>query len=188
MIPYASRSQEEMKDVLMTPSASGPSIHYYMIRGGSEKKNITVWEAGKVGDEYIKTYGHYHVSNLEETYWILEGEGILLMQMRKKDAAGNFLNAELEWCKAVFLKAGDSYVIPPFAGHLMANIGKSWLVTADDSPVYDNDSSGAPKHADYAPVKRMRGFAYYIVEKNGQPEFVKNPAYQNPPAIVIEKI
>ena len=40
-----------MKDVLMNPEANGPDIHYYMIRGGSEKKNITVWETGTVGGE-----------------------------------------------------------------------------------------------------------------------------------------
>src|SRR3989338_9251697 len=65
--PYASRSHEKMKDVLMTPDAQGPATHYYMIRGGSKKRNITVWESGTVGGEYIKTYGHYHVGNLDET-------------------------------------------------------------------------------------------------------------------------
>ena len=59
--PYAARTQEKMKDVLMSPDAQGPAVHYYMIRGGSKKRNITVLETGTVGGEYIKTYGHYHV-------------------------------------------------------------------------------------------------------------------------------
>ena len=65
--PYAARTHEKMQEVLMQPEASGPAIHYYMIRGGSNKRNITVWEAGTVGNEYIKTYGHYHLGNLDET-------------------------------------------------------------------------------------------------------------------------
>ena len=40
---YAGRTHKMMKDVLMNPEADGPEIHYYMIRGGSKRKNITVW-------------------------------------------------------------------------------------------------------------------------------------------------
>ena len=86
--PYAARTHEKMKEVLMDPQASGPEIHYYMIRGGSEKKNITVWENGTVGGEYIKAYGHYHIVDFKEIYWIIEGEGILLLQVRQKDENG----------------------------------------------------------------------------------------------------
>src|SRR3989338_5955071 len=78
--PYAARTHEKMKDVLMDPKATGPAIHYHMIRGGSNKRNITIWETGLVGREYIKTYGHYHLGNLDETYWIVAGEGIALLQ------------------------------------------------------------------------------------------------------------
>ena len=63
--PFAERTHEKMKEVLLHPDAVGPEIHYYMIRGGKIKKNITVWETGTVGGEYIKTYGHYHVGKLD---------------------------------------------------------------------------------------------------------------------------
>jgi oxalate decarboxylase/phosphoglucose isomerase-like protein (cupin superfamily) len=186
MKPYAERTHSAMKDVLMHPEAQGPDIHYYMIRGGSDKKNITIWESGTIGGEYIKAYGHYHVDDLKETYWIIEGEGILLLQMRKKDAGGKWINDELEYVKAISVKAGDTYVIPPFAGHAMINTGKTWLTTSDDSPVYFDDNPGNPKHADYSPMKAMKGFAYYAVEKNGKVEFVKNPTYKTVPDIIIE--
>ena len=91
--PYASRTNEKMKEVLMSPEALGPEVHYYMIRGGTDKKNITVWESGTVGGEYIKTYGHYHIIDFKETYWIIEGEGILLLQTRQKPYERNFLNS-----------------------------------------------------------------------------------------------
>ena len=41
---YASRTHEKMQEVLMDPAGKGPAIHYYMIRGGVDQKNITVWE------------------------------------------------------------------------------------------------------------------------------------------------
>jgi oxalate decarboxylase/phosphoglucose isomerase-like protein (cupin superfamily) len=184
MKPYAERTHTEMKDVLMEPQATGPAIHYYMIRGGSDKRNITVWESGVVGSEYIKAYGHYHVDDLKEKYWIIEGEGILLLQMRKKDSSGTWLE-DIDWVKATKVKAGDMYSIPPFAGHLMINTGSTWLVTSDDSPVYFDDNPGKPKHADYEPVKKMHGFAYYVVDNNGTPTFVKNPHFKKVPEIEL---
>lgn len=177
--PFAERSHEKMREVLMSPDAVGPEVHYYMIRGGSDKENITVWEVGTVGGEYIKAYGHYHVGDIHETYNVLRGEGILLLQKRKTDD-------EMEVCLAVHAKAGDSLRIPTGIGHLMVNTGKVWLATADDSPVNfdDVDPISLPGHADYETVKKMKGFAYYVVEKNGKPAFVKNPTYKNTPEII----
>lgn len=188
--PFAERTHREMEDVLMVPGATGPDVHYYMIRGGQEKGNITIWENGTVGGEYIKAYGHYHVSDFIETYTVLSGEGILLLQSRKIDESGQTLDDQVEYVKAVFLKPGSSFAIPARAGHLMVNIGNSWLVTLDDSPVNlgRNQESAWPEHADYEPIKKLRGFAYYIVEKDGKPTFVKNPRYKNTPDIIIEYI
>ena len=174
---YASRSHEKMKEVLMHPDASGPAIHYYMIRGGSKKRNITVWESGTVGGEYIKTYGHYHVGNLDETYIIVQGEGIALLQKMVADPGASV--DRIEEFRAIKVKVGDSVYMPPGYGHLVVNTGKEWLVTADDSPVEGpDDSSSMPGHADYEAVKQMRGFAYYVVEKDGAPLLVPNPLYK----------
>ena len=35
-----------------------------------------------------------------------------------------------------------------------------------------------PSHADYENVKKMHGFAYYVVEKDGAPALVPNPLYK----------
>ncbi|MDO8561303.1 MAG: glucose-6-phosphate isomerase family protein [bacterium] len=176
--PLATRSHEKMKEVLMNPEAAGPAIHYYMIRGGSEKRNITVWESGTVATEYIKTYGHYHIGDLDETYQILEGQGIALLQklvvengVPQKDRVEEF--------KAIKVKAGDSVYMPPGYGHLVVNTGRTWLITSDDSPVAGvDDSASMPGHADYEMVREMRGFAYYVVEKDGAPALVANPLYK----------
>lgn len=162
----------------MNPEASGPAVHYYMIRGGKDKRNITVWETGTVGGEYIKTYGHYHLGQLDETYKILQGEGIALLQKRVEEN-GQPVADKIEEFKAIKVRAGDSVYMPAGYGHLVVNTGKTWLVTSDNSPVEGaGDSASMPGHADYEPVKQMRGFAYYVVERNGNPYLVPNKLYK----------
>lgn len=181
--PYAERTHDKMREVLMDPDASGPEIHYYMIRGGKDKQNITVWECGTVGGEYIKTYGHYHVGKLDETYYVVSGQGIVLLQTRKLDGQSNPIDDEIESFRAIAVKAGDKVFIPSGAGHLVVNTGKTWLVTVDDSPVNfeELDSASLPGHADYKPLKKLRGFAYYVVEDTGHPKLVKNSNYKTVP-------
>ncbi len=184
---YAERTHEKMRDVLMDPNEEGPVVHYHMVRGGSEQKNITVWEPGLVGGEYIKTYGHYHVGKLDETYWVLFGEGVVLVQKRAVDGSGNPINEEIEEMYVVHVKAGDAIFIPAEWGHLVANISRTFFVTADDSPVNfeEVDPVSLPGHADYEAVKAMQGFAYYVVERDGKPVLVKNEKYKKVPEIVI---
>lgn len=184
---YASRTEEKMKDVLMDPNAKGPAVHYHMVRGGSKQRNITIWEPGTVGGEYIKTYGHYHVGNLDETYWVIFGEGILLVQKRVNDSKGNPIDNEIEEAYAVHVKPGDALFIPSGWGHLVANISKTYFVTADDSPVNFDEANPVsfPGHADYEAVKKMHGFCYYIVEKEGNPILVENKKYKKIPKIEI---
>jgi len=183
MKAFAARTHEEMKDVLMHPEAEGPEIYYYMIRGGTEKTNITVWEIGTAGGEYIKTYGHYHIGKLDETYHITSGEGVILLQNRKRDSEGNPIDDEIETFYAIPVKEGDKVFIPAETGHLAANTGKTWFVTVDDSPVNfaEVDPVSLPGHADYQSVKKMQGFAYYLVEQDGEPTLVKNPKYKSAP-------
>lgn len=178
--PFAGRSHEEMKDVLMHPESPGPEVHYYVIRGGKDKTNITVWETGKVGGEYIKTYGHYHVGDLSETYQMAAGEGIILLQKRKEDINGNPIDDEIETFYVIPVETGNKVFIPSGTGHLIANTGKTWMVMVDDSPVnFDEvDPVSLPGHADYEAVKKMQGFAYYMIEENSKPVLIKNPKYK----------
>ena len=179
----ATRPHEKMKEVLMSPDAIGPSTHYYMIRGDMKEgrgNNITIWEPGIVGREYIKTYGHYHVGKLDETYKFISGIGIALLQKLAVDSNGNMIKDIVEEFNTNPVKAGDELFIPAGYGHLVVNTGLDFLVTSDDSPVNfgDVDPAGLPGHADYELVKQMRGFAYYVVENNGTPALVKNKLYK----------
>lgn len=178
---YASRVHEKMTEVLMDPKGVGPAIHYYMIRGGVDQKNITVWEPGTISGEYVKTYGHYHVGDLSETYEIAYGQGVALLQKLVEKENGEMIPDEVSEFKAMIVKAGQEIFMPAKFGHLLVNTGKTYFVTADDSPVdfEDRDPASFPGHADYELVKKMRGFAYYIVEHNGKPALKKNPLYKS---------
>ncbi len=177
---YAARTHEKMREVLMNPDGVGPAIHYYMIRGGKHQRNITIWEPGTVSGEYIKTYGHYHVGDLDETYWILLGQGIAILQKLATDASGQMIPDIVEDLKIIPVAAGDSVYMPPSYGHLVVNTGSTYLVTADDSPVdfEDQDPVSLPGHANYELVQQMHGFAYHIVDHNGQPALTKNQLYK----------
>lgn len=178
---YAPRTHEKMQEVLMDPRGSGPAFHYYMVRGGVEQKNITIWEPGTIGGEYIKTYGHYHVGQLSETYWLLYGQGIVLLEKLAVDANGQMIADVVEEFKAIPVSQGDTIAIPSGYGHLVANIGTTYLVTADNSPVdfTEKDPASLPGHADYHLVKQTQGFAYYVVEHEGKPALKRNPRYKS---------
>ena len=175
----AVRPHDKMQDVLMSPDAPGPKEHYYMIRGGTDMRNVTVMEVGTVGGEYIKTYGHYHIGDLDETYWFVYGEGVVLQQKLVEENGEPQPDRVAEF-KATKVKAGDSAYMPPGYGHLILNTGKTYMVMIDDSPVDfgDKDPVSMPGHADYEMVKKMRGFAYYVVERNGAPALVRNGLYK----------
>lgn len=178
---YAARTHEKMMDVLMDPNGVGPAIHYYMIRGGVDQKNTTVWEPGTISGEYIKTYGHYHMGDLSETYNIVYGNGVALLQKLAEDENGNPIADVVTEFQALPVKTGDEVFMPAKFGHLVVNTGQTYFVTIDDSPVdfEDRDPSSFPGHADYELVKQMRGFAYYVVEHNGAPALKKNPLYKS---------
>lgn len=177
---YAPRLHEKMKEVLMDPNGVGPAFHYYMIRGGNIQTNVTVWEPGTISREYIKTYGHYHVGKLDETYWILFGDGIALEQTLELDKNGNMIADVVAEFKAMPVKKGDSIYFGPGHGHLFANVGETYFVTTDNSPVNfeEKNAVSLPGHADYSLVQKMRGFAYYVVEHNGKPALMRNKLYK----------
>lgn len=178
---YAARTHEKMKEVIMDPEGIGPAIHYHMVRGGSEQKNVTVWEPGTISGEYIKTYGHYHIGDLSETYWITFGQGVALLQKLAEDENGEMISDVVEEFRAIPVKAGQEVFMPKKFGHLLVNIGETYFVTLDDSPVdfEERDPASFPGHADYTLVQKMRGFAYYVVERDGQVSLKRNPLYKS---------
>jgi glucose-6-phosphate isomerase len=150
---------------------------YYMYRGVSKPKDeptirksglrydITVIPPLMMGDEYVKTAGHYHpiaIGELTyaEVYQILDGEAIFLIQ--KVDNFDKHNLIDVAFAKA---KAGDVFVVPPNFGHITINTSKKPLVMANWSADGFNSL--------YEPIERMCGAAYFFT-KDG---WVRNLRY-----------
>jgi glucose-6-phosphate isomerase len=161
---------------------------YYMYRyfeKGLDKKtfeqsdceyDITVLNAGKVGDEFIKTKGHYHslVPNTDisypEVYEVIEGNIEYLIQKRPND------DKETE---VVIIEAqkGDKIIVPPNYGHVSMNLGKEPAV---ESNLQKRD---LPAVADYGGFEYYKGGAMYRTEvgwKENKEYVVKSVKYVTP--------
>lgn len=171
----STRSLENLRVVLKDKNATGPEVAYWVFSDISleEWENLTVWSPGTYNGEFVKTYGHYHGTDDLETYRIISGEGILIIQ--KKFFEGN------EWIKnkvaeVIFIKPkiGEDIILSPEWGHAWVNIGMGPLIT------YDNWRAGHDP-SDYAVMEELSGMAYYIVSENGEVKAVPNPNYQDLP-------
>ena len=157
-LPYTSRTVAEMAEVLMDSKKAfpdGPAYHMYrdVFLWGSLRYDVTVIPPRMFGDEYTKTYGHYHAEakkglTYPELYQILSGEGTFIMQKLSKDDRLD--------CIFVKCKKGDVVFIPPNYGHVLINTSASPLVSCN---VVSNSFS-----ADYSPYKESHGAAYYCTK------------------------
>lgn len=154
-----------MKEVLLDPEASGPDPVYEVWTDLNDHYwvNKTILVAGRYGKEYPKTFGHYHNHEVDETYYVFEGEGVLLLQ--KRDATEVLL---------VRAKTGDRLVIHPEYGHSWSNVGDKPLILLDNW-----ETPHSP--TDYAKIEKMAGMAYYLVEENGKPTTVPDKNYPKMP-------
>jgi len=164
----------DMKDVLFDQTWAAKAENselYYMyrdlylsrrdrdrLRDQSIRYDITIIPPGMLGNEYVKTAGHYHplVPGSEvtypEVYEVLEGEATYFLQ--KED---------LSDVVVVNAVAGDKVVVPPGYGHITINQSNKRLkmanfVCSDFSSIYD-------------PIKEKGGGAYFLTGEG----FIKNP-------------
>lgn len=165
------RTRVELKDVLMDPKSPGVKDPYFVIRGEGGQ-NVTILTPGLNGDEYNKTYGHFHNYVGIEIYHVVYGQGVLMMQ--RNDEAG-----EAKEVKIVSLRPGMNVEIPNGYGHALYNVGKTYLVVIDNSP-------NTPNAHNFESVKEKHGLAYYIVDKRGEVGFEPNPHYKLHPQIVTD--
>ena len=157
-LEYSTRTVTQLTEVLMDPKKAGPdSIAYYMFRDvyvdGPLRYDVTVVPPRMFGEEYVKTYGHYHTEAKEgltypELYQILNGEAIFIMQTPHNDGSMD--------CIITKSKKGDIVFVPPNYGHVMINSGSSTLVSAN---VVSNSFA-----SDYSEYKANHGAAYYFTK------------------------
>jgi len=169
----AIRKISEMREVMKDPHAPAPEelysrqrtslqaqrAAYYMIR--KPEANITVLPEYHLGQEYPKTYGHFHQPESEERYEILLGDAAILIQKGIDP---------VEETRLVKLKKGDSFTVPKGYAHSLINLGKGPVVTLDN-----HDPAKCVNN--YDPIRERRGLAYYITEEGGKVRTVSNPNY-----------
>ncbi|MBN1162604.1 hypothetical protein JXA34_02560 [Patescibacteria group bacterium] len=174
------RAFAELAEVLKNPEEGGPEIAYWVFEdiSSSKWKNLTLITPGRYGDEYPKTYGHYHTSEqMFESSKLISGEGIFLLQKKFYDRNGNWIQNRVESVYFIQAMPGDEMVyIPREFAHSWSNVGNLPLITYDDWI-----ETGQPTHT-YAEIRNLKGMAYYLVENpNGQIDYVSNLNYIDNP-------
>jgi len=174
----SARNISELKEVLKDPNSQGPETAYWVFGDISEGKweNMTVTTPGKYGDEFPKTYGHYHTaSNETEIYKLVSGKGIFLLQKKHTNEKGDIVPNKVD--EVFLIKAetpGEEVSVPKDYGHSWSNIREEPLVTFDN---------WRWKHqpTDYELIKQLKGMVYYLVEKEGEVDLIPNPNYIDHP-------
>lgn len=168
------RSLEELKPYLKNPGADKGSDPVYRVwrrvhlASDNEKINtnelqydLTLLPSGTIGEEFVKTAGHYH-KPYPEVYEVLVGRAYFLIQ------SGS----------AVYLAEagpGEKFLIPPGFGHNTINVFSEPLLLANwvsEKAVYD-----------YEQYKNNHGAMYYFLKNNDLIDIIKNPNYGSVPEI-----
>jgi glucose-6-phosphate isomerase, archaeal len=167
------RKLKDVENVLLDKEAieSNPEKElYYMYRGIKEENglryDITVIPPFLIGEEYVKTKGHFHCSNKGELYTVLKGEAFFLFQKGSET---------VEDVYAVRAKAGESVIIPEGYGHITINPSNEILELANWVSV--------ECASDYKTIEDKKGACYYYTTKG----WIKNNNYKNVPEIRFEE-
>lgn len=118
---------------------------------------ITHLYAGKVGQEYFMTKGHYHaVLETGEIYYALQGQGMMVME-----------TPEGAWRVEPFA-SGQVVYVPPRWAHRTVNTGSEVLRFFWVCPAHAGHNYGAIAE---------RGFRKLVVEVAGKPTILDNPRW-----------
>ena len=167
------RYLDDMKMVLYDKAwaKTAPNFEVYYMERGIEEKNdlsydITTIPPKMLGQEFVKTKGHYHIGGYQEIYIVLEGEGIFLMQ---KQGEGKIQDA-------CYVKAtkGDLVLVPSLYGHVTINPASKILKMG-------NWISKECK-SDYESIETKGGFSYYYTQAG----WITNKNYEEVPELRFE--
>jgi len=164
------RLAKDMMEVLLNKDINPNEELYYMFRGIDTKEgiryDITEIPPRLIGEEFVKTKGHYH-DGFQEVYIVLEGEAIFLMQKGRD---------EIEDVYFVHAKKNDVVLIPFNYGHITINPSSTTLKLG-------NFVSSACGH-DYESIQKKNGAAYFYTKKgwlkNNKYSLVKEIRKENP--------
>ena len=130
--------------------------------------DITVIPPGKLGEEFIKTSGHYHPKKAgteiayPELYYVILGQATYLNQ--KVGSSDKIEDVVLSR-----VKAGEAIITPPNYGHVTINELDQPIVMANW--VCDDFKSV------YGDYEKKRGAIYYLKNQTLTTKIEKNPRY-----------
>lgn len=158
--------------------------HRQAIRAANLEYDITVIPPGTIGEEFVKTIGHYHPYKpgtrirFPEVYEVISGKVFWLLQSASDD---------LERLRDVYLITagrGEKIIVPPGYGHVSINPGENVLILANWQPLGNKGI--------YEPYEIHNGAAYYVMQSqrlaaNGQTtkdfEYTPNLSYKQVPKL-----
>ena len=193
---YGVRTDDEIRKVLRDPDAPLPKIVYWMMRDTGLQDDpylkethglrydISYFIPAMFGCGYLKTSGHYHQASPDgpaypEVYGVLSGKAIYLLQ-KVNSIDASIDEVVVEDCLVVEGNPGDKVIMPPDYGHVTINPLPEPMVMA-------NWVSNRFK-SQYGAVEQARGFAYYRVEADGGPVWVRNPRYKAVPPLRLARV
>lgn len=174
-IRYLRDMENVVYDKEWTKTSPGDLEMYYVYRG-IERKNglsydITIIPPKMLGQEFVKTKGHQHLC--KETYKVLEGEGIFLIQKTKEK--------EIEDVYLIKAKKDDKITIPPNYDHTVINSTNQELKLGN---WISEDCQN-----NYSLLEKMEGACYFYTKgpAKGKVNWVKNKNYKKVPELRFEK-
>ncbi len=183
------RSVADMKQVLYQPEALSPDsalyATYQLLDGGAFQPafqsmhltfGLVLLPAIKVGEEYVKSHGHYHSAmpgsdiGYPEVYTHYFGELYLYAQRRC-----NRETPDLDDCVLYRMAPGRSIMIPPGYAHI--------LINPSNAPALMGGLYSPDAIHEYSSIREMGGAAYYFLEAAGLERALPNPRYKSPPSL-----
>ena len=145
-------------------AAQDPLIYEFVdlragLAGSMMSFGLTVIQPGVIGGEYYMTRGHFHAAQRDgdEVYLCVSGNGLLLLQSRQGES------------RALELAPGAILYTPTAWAHRTVNVGPEPLVFFSIWP--------SATAYDYEEITQREGFPQRVMDQNGAPALVPNPAY-----------
>lgn len=184
------RSIDELRDFLRDPEAQAHRSTAYLLfyphrfdktveqqfKEDHLTYSLVLMPPMVIGEEYIKTTGHFHPPmpgtqlGYPEVYTGLYGELQLLLQERDMSDPGAVKDVKL-----FHLTAGRTLTIPPNFAHV--------LINTSDQPALMAGLYSTKFKPDYAPARSHRGLAYYLLQDDNGYTLQKNPRYGSVPPL-----
>lgn len=138
------------------------------IKSKNLRFDLTVIMPGEIGDEYIKTFGHYHPKKpgtaveYPEYYFVAYGKAKYLMQ-KDEETPSDILVSQVG--------TGEGIIMPSGYGHITINI--------TDKPIVMANWVANSFVSDYENYEEQHGGVWYLAERRGKGEWEADKNYEN---------